>query len=126
MRRLLSVAGCAGVVGFVALLAPVAADAATHQCTSSPAIEVIESHHDIPLSTACRVVGKFETWLRKDNDEAKLNRCSSNGASTLLLHSFDGYKLRQGDRFGGGLEFSRGRSSFLVSGYSGWPTGCGL
>lgn len=126
MRRLVLLGGCAGFIAAILLLAPVAAQASTYDCTSSPAIEVILSRSHISLRTACQVVGKLDAWLRKDDDQAKLERCSKSGASTLLLHSFDGYKLREVGRLAGGLVMTRGISSFTVGGYSGWPTGCGL
>jgi hypothetical protein len=126
MRQLIVCGACTSLIGAIVLLVPVAAGASTYDCTRSPALEVIQSRSHVTLHTACRVVGKLEAWLQKDHDQAKLDRCSKSGASTLLLHSFDGYKLREGDRFGGGLIMTRGKTSFTVSGYSGWPTGCGI
>ncbi|MGA2014091.1 MAG: hypothetical protein ABSH51_26650 [Solirubrobacteraceae bacterium] len=126
MRNLILCGVCTSLSGAILLLAPVAAQASTYDCTSSPAIEVILSRSHISLRTACQVVGKLEAWLQKDHDQAKLDQCSKTGASTLLLHSFDGYKLREVGRLAGGLVMTRGDSSFEVGGYSGWPTGCGL
>ena len=100
MRRVLLSGMCASLIGVIWMLAPVAARASTYDCTSSPALEIITAHSHVSLRTACRVAEKLEAWLRKGH---KLVRCSRTGASTLLVHRFDGYRLKEGGRLGGGL-----------------------
>jgi hypothetical protein len=120
---------CAITVAAAALaafLAPgtsaASADPALHYCIAkSVALGVVSDLEHVSVRTACDVVRKFVAW--SDEGRHKVVDCPSGnfvGTGTLVIHTFDGYRLSIKES----LVMSRGPSSFRVSGYDGWPVGC--
>jgi hypothetical protein len=89
------------------------------------ALGFIDMHRSVSLGTACREVRKFVAWLDQDHHSSALYRCTAGvpGTPILVMHSLDGYRLSVGEG-GGGLVLAKGRSSFEIAGFSGWPVGC--
>jgi hypothetical protein len=114
-------------VAALAVTAVVAAGAGTaggtavgHICIPASGGPFVSKVTRISIHAACRVAEKLFTWTEHGH---RLVRCppSGIGVGTLLVHKFDGYRLRIRS---GLLVMSRGPSSFRVSGYSDAPVGC--
>jgi hypothetical protein len=68
------------------------------------------------------VVQKLLSWVEQGHHPVA--HCPGGtyiGVGTLVVHSFDGYRLSIAE---GILELSRGSASFGVAGYSDSPVGC--
>lgn len=85
---------------------------------------ILDLRH-ISVPRACTITRRFVSWVEAD-PRRRLATCTgpkNDPRSVLRIHTFDGWTLTEPGR-NGGLTLSRGRSSFEMGGYDGWPTGC--
>jgi hypothetical protein len=119
----------------IALVAPVVGQAATgsakskvatnstrYSCSGSVRTFGVFHPEHISVRAACDVVQKLLAW--EEQGHHRVARCPAGnfvGVGTLVVHSFDGYRLSID---GGMLELSRGSASFGAAGFSDAPVGC--